>query len=155
MNSLFKDRNFRLWMLLMQTRELLIKVREQEISKYGITREQAGVLNFIMNTDKDTTATAIAKWLVREPQSVSGLLARMESKGVVKKVKEPHNRGKVNIIPTEKGQIMYRQTYKIEAIKEIMSCLSEEEYHQIWSCLEKLRDKALSKITAILRPPLP
>ena len=71
------------------------------------------------------TVSEIARWLLREPHSVSGLVTRMERRGLVKKVSDPHRKNLVRVTITEKGRQYYHQSTKRESIHGIMSSLTK------------------------------
>ncbi len=157
-NQLFADRDYNLWWRLHQTRHVLSRARNKELSRYGITAMQAAVLfiiKAIMATEGEVTPGKISRWLLREPHTVSKICTRMENDGLVSKIRGSSKKNEINITLTEKGELAYRQSLKRESIKEIMSCLSEEELQQLDSSLQKLRDKGLDKLNESRKVPFP
>ena len=132
----------------------MYKARAGELSQYGITPEEAAVLFIVQAVGHRVTPAEISRWTLRESHSISGLLMRMEKKGLIKKVKDLDKKGRVKIVLTEKGQQTYHESLKRDSIREIMSCLSEEERHQLQSALRKIRSKAL-KIVLLKELPFP
>lgn len=154
-DRLAEDKDYKLWSLLHQTRSALFKVREKEISKYGITAAQSAAL-FIINVLRDkATPSLISKGLIRESHTTYSLLSRMEKLDLIKKARGPKRRSETVISLTEKGHQAYRQITNIDLIREMMSCLSEEERQVMYSCLKKLRDEALSHLVEIRNVPYP
>ena len=153
--SLHEDKDYRLWSLLHQARSALFKVREKDVNPYGITATQSAVLFVISSIRGNATPNLISRWLIREPHTTSNILNRMKEQGLVDKVRNPNNRSEVIVSLTKKGRQIYRQTEDIEIIREMMSCLSEEERQQLYSSLKKLRDKALSHLIEIRDVPYP
>jgi len=139
----YEDEEFNLWLLLRKARLLIYKAREKELSQYGITPEQAGVLYIVQATGEKVTPAEIARLTIREPHTVSGLISRMEKAGLVRKVKDLDRKNLVRVALTNKGRQAYKQSTKREPIHLIMSCLSKEESQQLKLYLEKLQDKAL------------
>ena len=148
-NGLFRDQDYNLWVLLHQVRGLIFRARETELNQYGITTMQAAVLFVLEALGGKSTPTEISKWLIREPNSVSSILVRMEKEGLLSKAKDLEKKSQVNVELTEKGRRAYSQSEKRESIREIMSCLSKEERRQLRSLLEKLREKALQSSTPV------
>jgi DNA-binding MarR family transcriptional regulator len=70
----------------------------------------------------------------------------MEKQGLVRKVNDLDKKNMVRVYLTDEGQQVYRKAAKRESIREIMSCLSDEECRQLISSLRKLRNKALKKL---------
>jgi len=134
------------------------RAREKELSKYGITPRQAAVLfivKVINATEGEATPGKVSRWLLRESHTVSRILTRMENEGLVSKTKGSGKKNEINVTLTEKGEQLYKQSLKRESIKEIMSCLSEEERQQLDSSLEKLRNKALQNLETASQVPFP
>ena len=137
------DRDYNLWVLLRQTRDAMVKARERELEKVGISSIQAAVLFTIQSIGTEATPAEISRRLVREPHSVSGLLNRMEKQGIIRRAKDLPKRNMVRVVVTDKGREAYEQSTKRLSMHEIMAALSEEERNQMWGYLEKLRDKAM------------
>jgi DNA-binding MarR family transcriptional regulator len=144
MNSMLStDRDYNLWVLLRQTRDAMVKARERELEKVGISSIQAAVLFTIQSIGTEATPAEISRRLVREPHSVSGLLNRMEKQGIIRRAKDLPKRNMVRVVVTDKGREAYEQSTKRLSMHEIMAALSEEERNRMWGYLEKLRDKAM------------
>ena len=154
-NSSCAKEDFTLWVLLRQAGHTVYQATQKELSQYGISPEQAGVLSIVQFLDNKATPAEISRWLLREPHTVSGILSRMEKKGLVRKTKDLVRKNLVRVTLTEKGKQAYYQSTKIESIRQIMSCLSEEECQQLSSCLKTLRDRALKQLGVDQKPPFP
>jgi len=128
---------------------------EGDWALYRITPEQAAILFIVQAIGEKATPAEISRWLFREPHSVSGLLARMEKQGLVRKVKDLERKNLVRVVITEEGQKAYQQSTKRESIHRIMSSLSEEDRQQLRSYLEVLQNKALEELGVNRKLPLP
>ena len=149
------DKDYSLWVLLHQVKDLIFRAREKELRQYDVTAMQTAVLVIVDAIEEQATPTEISRWLLREPHTVSVLLTRMEKDGLVTKAKIPGKKGTINVALTEKGQQALSQSIKRESIRSIMSCLSDEEREQLRSSLEKLRENGLKSITAVRTVPFP
>ena len=154
-SNLSADLDYNLWVVLHQAKDAIFRARDKELSQYGITTMQAAALFIINAIGEEATPSEIARWLSREPHSVSGLLTRMEREGLVRTVKSLGKKNRVNVTLTEKGRQAYSESLKRESLQEIMSCLTEEERQQLASSLEQLRDKALRNVAEARKPPFP
>ena len=83
-----RNEDFELWVLLRHTVDAMLRAREKELRKTGISRIQSAVLFIVKNIATPATPLAISRRLLREPHSTSELLSRMAKKGLVKKVKD-------------------------------------------------------------------
>jgi len=150
-----RNEDFELWVLLRHTVDAMLRARDKELRKTGISRIQSAVLFIVKNMATPATPAAISRRLLREPHSTSELLSRMEKKGLVKKVKDLERRNQVRIVITEKGEEAYHRSRAMEAISRMLSCLSLEERDNLWTYLDKLRDKALDELGAEYMLPFP
>jgi DNA-binding MarR family transcriptional regulator len=142
----FLDPDFNLWILLAQTRALLFSAGEQELAQYGVSLMQGWTIFTVKAIGQKATPAEIARWIGREPHTVSSLLSRMVEMGVVKKEKDLSKKNLVHISLTPKGESIYRKAIGIKSIHAIMAALSEEERQQLRFILEKLRAKAQKKL---------
>lgn len=83
------------------------KVREQVVKKVGLSKIQALVLINIYNNNKNNIECSV-KHIVEEFEAnqgnTSSLLKRMESSGLIEKVKAKDDERKVNLVLTELGK---------------------------------------------------
>lgn len=150
------DSNHKLCVLLWQTRDALFKARQNELRQFGVTISEASVLFFVSTIGPNITPMKISQWLFREPQSVSELINRMRKKGLVVKTKDLKKKNMVRISLTEKGKEIYKHTVKTRfVIKDILNCLSEEEKQQLWTLLDKVRNRAIEDLKLKHKPPHP
>lgn len=154
-NHLVADRDFVLWALIRQTQWVILRVREAELAQYDLTPEQAAVCLFTHLAGNNPTPSELSRWLVREPHTVSGMLSRMDKKGLVRKVKDLNRKNQIRVVLTEKGQRAFEQATNRECIHQIFSCLTDEDHKQLKSLLGKLRDTTLEEFGMFKKPPYP
>jgi len=138
----FLDQDFNLWILLAQTRSLLFSAGEEELSKWNISLMQGWTIFTIKAIGEKATPAEIARWRGREPHTVSSLLSRMVSQGLVVKEKSLDKKNLVRIKLTKKGERLYDAASNMKPMHEIISILTREEHEQLKTLLSKLRDKA-------------
>ena len=146
---------YQLWVLLNQARDAAFRAREKELSVYGLTGIQAGVLFVIKTIGEKATPSEISRWLLREPHTISSLVDRMQKEGLVTKARKPGKKREIMVTLTEKGAQAYNQSLNRGSIKEIMSCLSEQELRQLRPLLERIRDKSLKELITVKEVPFP
>ena len=134
---------FPLWQMINRTSYLMLKARQKELNKYGISIRSSAVLEIIARLGKKTTPTAISQQTFVERHSISEQLARMEKEGLIIKARDLERKNLVRVAITEKGQEIYKKTKEREVIKHITSALTLEEQKQLWSLLAKLRDRTM------------
>jgi len=121
----------------------LFACRDKELRRYGISTIEAAVLFSAQSIGNKATPAEISRWLLRKPYSVSGLLNRMEKKGLIKKTRNLDRKNLVRITLTEKGKQAYYQSIERKCIHKVMSTLTKEEQQLLKSCLERLRGTAI------------
>jgi MarR family transcriptional regulator, organic hydroperoxide resistance regulator len=141
-----EDKDQDLWLLLTHARYAIFRAREKELQRYGISPEQASLLFTVRAMENKATPAALARYLLRQPHTISALVDRMTQKGLVKKAKDLERRNLVRVAITEKGQKAYDNSVKRGSIRRIMSTLSPEEKKKFREYLEKLYGQARKEI---------
>jgi|OpeIllAssembly_1097287.scaffolds.fasta_scaffold20686_1 DNA-binding MarR family transcriptional regulator len=145
-NLLSEKEILNIWVLLGWTRDTLRRVRQKELSPYGISPDQAAVLQLVHNFGGTATTTEVSPYLLRERHSVHELLARMERAGLLKKVNNPDRKHGVKVVLTDRGRQAYRHVKKREIFGRILAILSEEDREQLRSYLMTLLKAARKEI---------
>jgi DNA-binding MarR family transcriptional regulator len=150
-----KDIDFGIWALLNQSRDVTLRVRENELSQYGVTAKEADALLHIFINNNNVTPAEISRILFREHNTISALLTRMEKKGLIVKARDKQQKNMWRISITEKGMKAYFDATKRESLRIIMSSFSLAEKKQMMSFLKKIRDNALSQLISVPTIPFP
>jgi len=146
MASLSADQYYRIWVLLAQTREAMLKARQKELAPYNLSPRQCAVLFYLQAINGKATPAEISRGLFRESHTISEILSRMEKQGLLKRVKDLSRKNLVRVELTEQGREAYNRSARRESIHKILSVLSSEERQQLELYLRRLRDKALRLI---------
>lgn len=147
--------DYYLWVIFSQTRDAISKARERELQTEGISERHAQLLFIIELIGRDATPAKVARWLFREPHSISEIIDRMEKQGLLKKVKDMNRKNQVRIEITEKGYDQYRRSFIPRNIPDILSVLKENERKQLIASLKKLRKAAIKRVGIRYDVPLP
>ncbi len=142
------NQDYKLWVLLHQTRDAIFKARENELRPIGILPMQAAVLFIVKAIKGPATPAEIARWLFREHHTVSGLLNRMEGQGLVRKIKGYNRKNMIKVELTKKGEKAYIRSRELKSVYKIMSCLSAGEKDNLKNNLAALRNNALREAEA-------
>jgi DNA-binding MarR family transcriptional regulator len=141
-----------LYILLDQTNSLVTNAVELEIKHLRVTQPQVRILTMLSREDKPVTLDELAKWTLKEFNSVSTLINRMENKGLVKKIKKDGDL-KTHVVLTEKGSDLYHTKVTERSIHLIFDHLSELEKQQLDAILKNIRDKTRDLLGVDYRPP--
>ena len=146
------DPDINLYILLDQVDSIVTNAVELELKHLHLTQPQARVLTMLSREDKPATIDELANWTLKEFNSVSTLINRMEKKGLVKKSKQPGDQ-KTYITLTEKGSDLYHNKVTEKSIRLIFEKLTPQEKKQLESALKKLRDTTRDLLGMDFRPP--
>ena len=155
MKSPEQDPAFDLWVLLQQTKDAVYNARDKELSKYSISPREAATLRAITLIGPKATQAMLARWVYRKPQTVLGILRRMQKKGLLKLTKDPDIINIVRITLTPKGKATYASARKRESLHTIFDTIDEKTFNQAKSFLTEIRDKALAVTGDTIRRPFP
>ena len=147
-NKLYSELNnefFSLWVLVAQCKDVVLKARERDYARFGISNERRSILFTIFDCGGQSTPTEIARRLFREVHSVSEMLVRMEKDGLITK-RKANGQNKVEVRLTPKGLDVFEQSLHSETDKRVFSVLDEDERKLFASLLMKVRKKALDEI---------
>ncbi len=105
------DSLLKVWLLLYQAYNSIGKCEDRVFSKHGITTEQHNVLMAIKHIDGPVTPTEVGRWLGQGTNSVTMIVHRMVKAGLVKRIRDLHDRRSVRLVITSRGkEILDRAT---------------------------------------------
>ena len=143
--------NFELWVLLDHVRSIISRSREMELAVYGLTPEQAAVLDTLLKSNGSATIVEIAESIIRKYNSVSTLVSRMAKIGLVKKKKTSDGK-KFIVSITEKGRTTYEKVPR-NSIEMAFSELTKEENRMLVQLLNKLLERNRTLLGMDFKPP--
>ena len=140
-----EDLNVTLWRMVYQTYTRFKNGMDRTLNEYGITMEQYLVLVTVKFHDPPIRITDIAWWLERSTNSISMLVDRMVKAGLLKRVRDKHDRRVVNVSLTSKAENALELANPAfwEFLQQSMSPLSYKDRHTFASLLEPLNYKLL------------
>jgi DNA-binding MarR family transcriptional regulator len=145
MKEILHDKDYSLWMLLAETKLALFKAREKKIGHY-VHSNQASILVIIWSHEGQATTSMLSKAVSREIHTVSGLISRMEKRGLIIKSKDPVRKNITRLAVTEKGREMAKEVIQIDFVRKIISSLSEDQKAQLRPCLSILLKAAQNEM---------
>jgi MarR family 2-MHQ and catechol resistance regulon transcriptional repressor len=133
------------WSLLHRVRDVLQRCEEERYGQYGLTPEQYGVLVTIKYVGQSARITDIARWSARSPNSVSMIVDRMVKIGLVKRVRDKHDRRVVFVSVAPKGETALGPATSVglEFIRTVMKPLSDDDLAALVRLLEAVRSQAV------------
>ncbi len=86
------------------------RVYKPVLDRLGITYPQFLVLQILNGADDGVPIGAIAERLALEPSTITPLAKRMETAGLVTRVRNPADERQVRVRLTERGRVCWRET---------------------------------------------
>jgi DNA-binding MarR family transcriptional regulator len=142
---LASDEFFMLWVLTAQTKDALLRAREREYARYGISNERRAILFIVQDNGGHATPVQISRYLFRELHSVTELLVRMEKDGLITRYKGS-GRSKIEVKLTEKGLDVLNQSLHNETDKRVFSVLTKKQRERLALYLWKVRARTLQEL---------
>lgn len=137
--------NYGLWRLLNHTVFLIIRSREKELNQFGISIEEAYVLD-ILNINQGTASIQeIVNITIYPHHSISTLLTNMALKGLIKKRKSDIDARQYNVSITPKGAALFSKLTR-NSINETFSRLTPRTQSILYTKLRKLALSAYKTI---------
>jgi DNA-binding MarR family transcriptional regulator len=146
------DRETNLYILLDQVDSIVTNAVELELKHLRVTQPQVRILTILSRENRPLTLEDLANWTLKEFNSVSTLINRMEKKGLVKKTKKSGDL-KTYVILAEKGSNLYHHSVTERSIHLIFDRLSKEEMKQFEDLLLKVREVTRDLLGLNYKPP--
>jgi DNA-binding MarR family transcriptional regulator len=146
------DPRIKLHALLDSTRETIQKAIKMELAQYQMSQSQVKVMHMLAQSEEGLTPGQLSESAIRELNSITTLINRMQKKGLVTKVKKDGDH-KTYVVLTDKGFDIYNNTVTERSITLIFDTLSDEEKSQLTSLLSKLQTKARNLLGLDYKPP--
>ena len=110
-----------------------------ELIPHGVTPGQYSVLKCLWK-DNGQTVKQLAEHLYLDSSTVTGILDRMEQKGLIKKKADPKDRRALQVLLTEKGQDLEEPLSQaiLNANKKALQEMNDKEYESLKELLHKL-----------------
>ncbi len=146
------DPRIKLHALLDSTRETIQKAIKMELAQYQMSQSQVKVMHMLAQSEEGLTPGQLSESAIRELNSITTLINRMQKKGLVTKVKKDGDH-KTYVVLTDKGFDIYNNTVTERSITLIFDTLSDEEKSQLTFLLSKLQTKARNLLGLDYKPP--
>jgi DNA-binding MarR family transcriptional regulator len=136
------------WVSLYQVYNAIFKVNELALLPHNITLPQLHLLTVLVGAGGVLPSTRIARHMVKEAQTITGLVDRMEAAGWVARQNDPKDRRKTLVTLTNAGIKKFQESLPVanQVGAEMFAVLSDQELAGLRVAVEKLRETALSRL---------
>lgn len=109
------------------------------LAPFNITPGQYGVLRYLWQ-DGPCTPKEIAQTLRLENSTISGVLDRMEKKGLIERIIDKKDRRSIRVAATEQGMSMRDDVLKVidELNQKVLAGFTPEQLENFLSCLRQI-----------------
>jgi len=118
---------------------VITRARELELAKFGLTPEQASILNTLQTKGGAATIQEIVDSTMRQYNTVTTMVNRMTESQLIEKQKSSTDK-KFIVSITSKGRRLFEKLSYI-SIETAFSDLSKEDKQKLKSYLQRLTDK--------------
>lgn len=106
-------------------------------ARHGLTSTQAKVL---AQLDGPVPMRGLAALLACDASNVTGIVDRLQARGLVRREPEPRDRRVKNVVATDEGrEVMRRVREEMQATHGALDALDEAEGATLYALLERLR----------------
>jgi DNA-binding MarR family transcriptional regulator len=136
------------WVSLYQVYNAVFKINELALLPHNITLPQLHLLTVLVSAGGVLPSTRIARHMVKEAQTITGLVDRMEAAGWVARQNDPKDRRKTLVTLTKAGIKKFQESLPVtnQVGVEIFAVLSDGELAGLRVAVEKLRGTTLSRL---------
>jgi len=127
--------------LLTKAQHTVFKYLKVELAQFDVTPVQYGVLKCLWDEDGQTPKQ-IANALSLDGSTITGIIDRMENKGLILRIASKEDRRTLNVDLTNDGRLLRDPIDKIieEVNKKVLVNFSLEEQNQLKGFLKQISD---------------
>ena len=140
-----------LWWLILSTWYALSRLRQIELAPFNITVEQSTILVALDYGGGSATLKELEDITLRQQNSVSTLISRMEKKGLITRKKYANAKKSEILISTEGRDLLERIT--AHSMKEIFSHMTTAEKQELAGYLYSMRVRVRELMGITYQPP--
>ena len=142
------DPSFVSYLMIRQAMNALARLQERYVVHQPSSELQAYVCSILRRAGRPLRMGDIARFLCVEPQSVTGLVKRMELKGFVRRVPSQADKREVLLELTDEGRERSRQAFMhTQSVrKRAFSSLTLEQHIALAKVMLQIRDLALDAL---------
>ena len=125
--------------LLTAAQHEVFQLLSDRLAPYGITPGQYGVLNYLWETGQ-ANPKELAQELSLENSTISGVLDRMQKKGLINRLLDPNDRRSIRVILTPKGAALENDVLRVidDVNAQVLSQFDSHTSETLLSCLQQI-----------------
>ena len=142
------DPSFVSYLTVRQAMNALNRLQERYVVNQPASEIQSYVCATIVRVGHPLKMGDIARFLCLEPQTITGLISRMEAKGLVTRVRSTQDRRQVLVDVTEEGRARWENAMKLTQTvrRQTFAEMGVDEHVRLASVMLGIRDAALAAL---------
>jgi MarR family multiple antibiotic resistance transcriptional regulator len=145
--------NQKAWLRLETMMAVAERARNLELAKSGLNIPQASVLYCLKVSKDPMTPMRLARMMHKQPHTVSALVHRMETQGLVSTKKDMKRKNWLRVLLTKKGEEAVERWNKATVVPDSMSCLTKKESEALFTITKKLHARNLELLRSMKPDP--
>ena len=136
------------YVLFLQTGDVVSRYTETQLLKAGITPTQYSVLVLLDQCEAPPTLTELSGWMFRSKNSMTTVIDHMERDGLVQRVRDAKDGRSMRVVATEAGRELFdrvRQPSR-DIVYKTMSCFEKDELDRFAELLRLMRENVLDQL---------
>jgi MarR family transcriptional regulator, organic hydroperoxide resistance regulator len=129
---------FRVWVNLRQTNDLMVKARDQDLRRHGISHEYAAIIFLVHFLGHGATPAEIARQRYRRPHTISHVLESMRRAGLVELCRDLERRNLVRVALTPAGEAAFKHSQQSGSVARMLGGFTADEIAALGDILLKL-----------------
>jgi DNA-binding MarR family transcriptional regulator len=132
--------------LLRQTHDVVLKIRQNELRRYGLTPEQSAALMNVKALGDKASIVELSRRLFRKSNSTTVLVKRLEKRGLIRKTRDKYRKNTIRLSLTIQGQKCLQKAMREDDFNQVINKFEDKKRRQLCLLLEQLRDHALGTL---------
>jgi DNA-binding MarR family transcriptional regulator len=132
---------------------VLDRARNLELATIGLNMPQALVLYYLKVSKDPMTPMKLARMMHKQPHTVSALVHRMETQGLLTTRRDMKRKNWVRVSLTKKGEEAIKGWVTATVVPDIMGSLSKKEADALYKATQKLHERGLELLRKMQRDP--
>jgi len=141
--SIELNANQKAWLRLETFVAVMERARNLELARIGLNIPQAGVLYCLKISKEPMTPMKLARMMHKQPHTVSALVHRMETQGLISTKKDMKRKNWLRVSLTKKGEEALKRWVAASEVPDAMGCLTKRESEELYAITKKLHNKSL------------
>ena len=142
------------WSRLQMATTALNRARDLELAKIGLNMPQAEILYLLNIAKEPMTPMKLSQMMHKQPHTVSAMVHRMESRGLIVTKKDMKRRNWLRVPLTKKGEEAFKRWSATTMVPDVaFSCLSQKERDMLSAITKKLHAKSVELLRQLQPDP--